>query len=626
MARRRDTFSDIAQQAVTDFVARHKFSVSASTGGFTGGLIGGLALNLTPLGCVMLGFLLTPVVYASRRGAVHLWWTRQFRRLLAADSLPYPGKKAAKAWRKREHERFNLLRKQFPVACDAHGVMNRAKITPVPRNVRSLSNGDITVLVHPAALGVKDGVKKLRENAQDIGIICGAKDMVVKPKGDGSAALTFVWTERMAQMLPIQMMKDAPENRIAYGEDEEGNVLWIWMMSVLIVGMTGTGKSSILWALIVGLAKKHLPFWLYVIDNKGGQELGMFEPLVGRTVGSYTVKDWAGDVETAGRVIDAVEAELKRRQVELRGNRKWNETMAGEYPLIVMPVDEALELMVKMDRVTRDKLLTIASQGRAAGVMVVMLSQAANKEILGMMRTIIPQRLALTTESPIDTGMIFGRPDAESEGARCSEIRLPGVGYARIEGVRGYQIFKSYYVEDDDIERITGGELPEGMGIGKAQVSELYAVYRYRTTDKQILYVGITNNFARRDKEHRVAFEKGQPKHYWYKFVDPTQTYITAADSKEQAKEVESREIAAWQPPGNTAENADNPRQGMDPVEPVQRVSRFSRTRPTPTVREPSIEGEVQPVVVPITRNRRAPAAEQRVLEATGSEHWHGAE
>jgi predicted GIY-YIG superfamily endonuclease len=333
---------------------------------------------------------------------------------------------------------------------------------------------------------------------------------------------------------------------------------------------------------------------VYVLDPKGGQELGDFEPAVGKTIGRMTVKDW-GTMDDGGakRIIDSVHAEMKRRQAELRGQRKWSQAMADEYPLILFPIDEALELMLKIDKDSLTKLLTILSQGRAAGVKVILLSQAAQKSILDMTRTLIAERLALYLEGPTDTGMVFGRMDAENEGARCSEITSPGIGYARMEGQRGYQMFRSYLVEDDDIAATMAKGQPNGMGLGKVEPTELYCVYYYRTSDRQLLYIGITNDWDRRDAEHKADFLKGDPKHYWYQYVDPTKSVVRGADNKAQAKAEETREIKKWKPPGNRAENADNPRQGME-IEAIPHHHFWNRTpKPvdladlTPTEPEP---------------------------------------
>ena len=600
---RRDSY---VQAVISDYVARDKVRAFVVAATFVTVLVYTSTHGLTGKAALLIAVLCAYLSTLARRGVGLYFWTYKFRRLLAADSLPYPGVKAARAWRKRERQRMNTLRKQFPVACDAHGVFNRAKVTPGLQRMRSLSNGDITVTVNPSWIGVKEGIEKLRAKSRDIARICDAPDLAVKPMGLGSAQLTFMWTERMARLLPIQEMKEAPPNRLAYAEDEDGNVMSIAMMSVLVVGMTGGGKSSLLWALITDALRK-VTFWIYVIDPKGGQELGGFKPAVGKTIGRMTVKDW-GKRTDAKRIIDDVAAELARRQDLLIGKRKWTQDISKEFPLIILPIDEALTLMMEIDKPTLVKLMTILAEGRSAGVMAIILSQLPQKEVLNQIRGVIAQRLSLKTESPTDTGLVFGPTTAEADGAKCSQITTPGIGYARVEGVVGYSMFKGYYVDDDDITAIMDRGLPDGMGgLGKAEPSELYCVYYYRSSDRQLLYVGITNNFARRDSEHKADFLKGDPKHYWYQYVDPTKTVIRAADNKAQAKAEESREIAAWKPPGNTAENQGNPRQGAE-IEAIPHHHWWNRT-PKPVDLDTLTPTEPQPL--PLDPAPTAPSVEE---------------
>lgn len=581
---KRALLSASEQRALGSFVVRHWVSLIAIVLGTIGVIVlaGMWGIGLTFRGVLLLALLL----WLTRHLMGIAWWLTARRRLLAKASLPAPPLPAMLASWRLERQRIRYVTKQWQAVCQVNNIVGLGKTVPRLNKMRGTIEGDLTCLVSPGPLGVKGGVDKISSAAPSIAETCGCPGgLLVKRTGVGHAVLTFMWTEPFERVLPISDLPKAAADRIAYGVNLEGQVMSIIMsLSVLVIGLTGSGKSGLLHALTVDLLRK-VNHVLYFSDPKGGQELGMYKPLVGKTHGRRTVADWVGTADTTDRILDKMERALKERQAQLIGVRKWTPDMDDEYPLIVGVIDEALEVIDKLKPASKSKLMTILSQGRAAGVMLVLLCQLPQKEILGQMRGLIAQRLGLATENAIDTGLIFGDTQAEEKGARCSQLTTPGLGFARIEGERGYQPFRAALVTDDDIDQILRGELPAGMDDSmKVPVSRQCAVYLFFTPIMQSAYIGLSVDPGRRRDEH--AGLAGKPQKWWWQHVDESKTVIMWCDSEAAARVLEEQMIRKYQPFGNTQHNLQNPMAGVEPVSlpkpVVVRRRMWGRAKPVP--------------------------------------------
>ncbi|MEC4613178.1 FtsK/SpoIIIE domain-containing protein [Tsukamurella tyrosinosolvens] len=219
---------------------------------------------------------------------------------------------------------------------------------------------------------------------------------------------------------------------------------------LLIGGVTGAGKGSVLWSIIGGLAPRihtgHVR--LLVADPKGGMELGPGQQLFHR----FAYRPEA----IASMLADAVEI-MTGRAERLRGVTRTHTPTVGE-PQLVVIIDELAALTAFADRKLKTEiehsLGLLLSQGRAVGVSVVAAVQDPSKEIVPL-RQFFPLRLGLRMAEPTQTTMILG-PGAVEAGARCHQLpaHMPGVGFIATDNASSPALVRAFHYQDEHITRL----------------------------------------------------------------------------------------------------------------------------------------------------------------------------
>ncbi len=252
---------------------------------------------------------------------------------------------------------------------------------------------------------------------------------------------------------------------VAVSEDGQTYAMPVLYAHTLVAGETGSGKGSVLWSLIGGMAPAiasgRVQVW--AIDPKGGMELSPGAGLFARFAygapvdhdGTASPGVWQGDM--VDLLEDAVHV-MQSRAARLRGvTRKLVPTTAE--PLIVVVVDELASLTAYVtDPATRRRLHAalglLLTQGRAVGVSVVGATQDARKETLSL-RDLFSRRIALRTAEPEMGDLILG-PGARARGARTDEIphTTPGVAYVACDGVPDPVRVRFTYLTDRDISAL----------------------------------------------------------------------------------------------------------------------------------------------------------------------------
>jgi len=231
--------------------------------------------------------------------------------------------------------------------------------------------------------------------------------------------------------------RDDPESSWAgfpVARREDGTAVAYTTFHTLIVGQTGAGKGSVLWAILSGLlpsARAGLVEF-YAIDPKNAEakDQALFQEV------ATTPDAWA---ELLGRLVD----DLKARQAS--SGRSFQ--ISKETPLRVLLIDEMSALSV-LDSDQRRRaevdanLMILLSQGRSDGNIVVAAVQAPQKEMVGRSRMFFAMRVALRTETPTETDLILGQGSVD-QGA-LSHLITPanpgnhyasaGVAWMRVEG------------------------------------------------------------------------------------------------------------------------------------------------------------------------------------------------
>lgn len=201
---------------------------------------------------------------------------------------------------------------------------------------------------------------------------------------------------------------------------------------IAIGGQTGWGKGVLIRRML-----DHLTACpdaeVHAVDLKGGVDMHHWKPLLA---------GFATNPHDGARLLQAVKAEMERREVELvrRGDDNWMQRPGDR--LLVLIVDE----LAQLDAAGKELLDTIVRMGRAMGILVVAATQrwsaaASGKEGTGDLRSQFAVKISFAVDRPIDGEMLFGhrlyRPDRLAVRGRAL-IYGPVMDYTSPEHWQGY--------------------------------------------------------------------------------------------------------------------------------------------------------------------------------------------
>jgi DNA segregation ATPase FtsK/SpoIIIE, S-DNA-T family len=278
--------------------------------------------------------------------------------------------------------------------------------------------------------------------------------------------LWLLVADPLHETVPPQAIDDPPNlSGLPVGLQEDGPLYRLRLLGthLLLVGATGAGKSSVVWAIVhalaPGIGSGLVQLW--VCDPKGGMELAPGRALFTRFChGDDPDKDGGATDSTGHEVVyaelleDAVHV-MRARQARLRGVTRLHNP-SPEEPLIVVVVDELASLTSYVtDRDAKKRIAAalslLLSQGRAVGVTVVAALQDPRKEVLPA-RDLFPTRIGLRMVDGDQVDMVLGE-GAKDRGARCDQIpeSLPGVGFVALDGVAEPVRVRFAHLADPDI-------------------------------------------------------------------------------------------------------------------------------------------------------------------------------
>src|SRR5215207_6157174 len=172
---------------------------------------------------------------------------------------------------------------------------------------------------------------------------------------------------------------------VAVAEDGTPWLLRLVGNHLLIFGATGAGKSSVIWAIIFGLAGfiRAGLVKVWAVDPKGGMELAFGRPLFDRFAHGNANLPGGYEAGLAALLEDAVDV-MRRRADRLMGVTRLHTPTVDE-PLVVLLVDEIAALTAWInDRTTKKRidsaLSLLLAEGRAVGVVVVGVVQDPRKD------------------------------------------------------------------------------------------------------------------------------------------------------------------------------------------------------------------------------------------------------
>ncbi|HEY7010044.1 MAG TPA: FtsK/SpoIIIE domain-containing protein, partial [Jatrophihabitantaceae bacterium] len=195
----------------------------------------------------------------------------------------------------------------------------------------------------------------------------------------------------------------------------------------LIAGTTGSGKSELLQALIVGLAARYPPelVTFLLIDYKGGAAFARCSDLP-HTIGVVT--DF--DEHLTQRVLASLDSEIRRREMLLAAagaaDRADYCASGGILPRLVLIVDEFATLATELAGFV-PALVGIAQRGRSLGVHLVLATQRPAGVVSPEIRANTALRVALRTTSAADSVDVIDSPEAVA-----IDRRTPGRAFVRL--------------------------------------------------------------------------------------------------------------------------------------------------------------------------------------------------
>jgi DNA segregation ATPase FtsK/SpoIIIE, S-DNA-T family len=277
----------------------------------------------------------------------------------------------------------------------------------------------------------------------------GCRIAVQRP---GVLRLEVLWADPLAAVVPALSIPAAVDLAgVPAGVAEDGTAWTVQLTEnhLLVAGVTGSGKSSVVWSILRGIAPAvHAGLvQLWGVDPKGGMELAPGRALFARFAG--------GDLDEMVNLFEDAVAAMRDRAARYAGARRRHEPTA-EDPLLVVAVDEIAFLTAyigdnKLRNRVNQAVATLLTQGRAVGVCVVAALQDPRKEVIGY-RNLFPTKIALRLDERTQVDMVLG-DGAREAGARCDQIpdTSPGVAYVKVDGVREPRRVRAGFVTDADI-------------------------------------------------------------------------------------------------------------------------------------------------------------------------------
>lgn len=335
-------------------------------------------------------------------------------------------KPASFRWLGRRSENVLRYRRKWDASMQLAGLtakIDDKRHAPKLLKVRSDEWRDRVLVRTVNSMTPEDFRKKAEGFAQDFGALdCRVVDDE-RPRwmggfGGGRVWLEFLRTDPLVDEIPALPIPEKVDLRsVQVGMDDYSQPWCLPALGahVLLGGMTGAGKSGLLWSLIRGLCPdiRSGVVQLWGSDAKGGMELGM-----GRELFTRFCREDPKELEA---MLVQLVTISRARAARLEGTDRKLEPTTAE-PLYVLVIDEfAAVISLVTDRPLAgriERLLgTLLSQGRATGIHVLGAIQEPLKSVLTL-RGLFSHRVAMryVEEKYADATLGAG---ARARGAAC---------------------------------------------------------------------------------------------------------------------------------------------------------------------------------------------------------------
>ena len=538
--------------------------------------------------CVFLG---ATVAWGWRWGAVlavlaaNLWGYYRFQSFLARSDLITRKQIAVALWR------VFRLKRRMPKELAKVGLSLKKHEPTTAMTLgdwRGTQRG-ITVRAYSGSIGLAE--RKVFDKVDDLRAALYVDRLRAKVISSGTLDLHLEYGQHLRRIIGLEDVPQASHpDKISFGITELGGPLELfWYLSILLGGVTGSGKSGGIWALLAALLEQGIPFTVRIVDQDGIEfqvfRMAQDSPIVRVYEDNLERLGLTGDPRRGqgGRGARAADADARdargefwtqiltdlQRRMRLipPGQRFWNILPGGDpvNGLDVTIVDELIPFVPQLQALKTDHASSqLNIRGRKPRMVGWYATQNALAEVLGPWRDLVAQRVAYRTTSRFMTDSILG-PGATELGAKAHELE-PGVDngvcYLRDTG-GGFISGRSAWIPDEDMVTIAQGQLPPRRETGSAALVEPRWVYHlHHGPDAEfvvpewaaetgvcghpgrLLYIGSSNNVERRVGEHVRDHGHREP---WGRYIDRNRTHADVWPDQTSGLTEEYIQIHRWE-------------------------------------------------------------------------------
>lgn len=278
-------------------------------------------------------------------------------------------------------------------------------------------------------------ISKIVNLSADIKLNLAVSDIRIEAPISGKSAVGIEIPNKtrnvvaLRELIESKEFNDFPSNlACAVGIDYSGNILVAdiaKMPHLLIGGTTGSGKTTFINSVIMGILYKSTPedVKMIMIDTKY-VNLSVYNGIPHLLIPVVTDPKKAGAALHWG-VAEMTERYKKFADIGVRSLKEYNNKIESsnlednyykpeKQPQIVVIIDDLSDLMAVNAKETEESIIRLAQMSRAAGMHLVIATQRPSTDVItGLIKSNIPSRIAFSVFSSIDSKVILDDKGAE---------------------------------------------------------------------------------------------------------------------------------------------------------------------------------------------------------------------